>query len=54
VIVWYSGFNGVGVYMCASTVVCFNTCDSSCGVCKFGTRFVWLCMYIIETIDGST
>ena len=35
-------------------VICFSTCASSCGVCKLGTSFVWLCMHIIDTSDGST
>ena len=36
------------VSMCV-LVVFFSTRDRSCGVCRLGTRFVWLCMYIIET-----
>ena len=27
---------------------------SSCGVCKFDGRFIWLCMHIIIVSSGST
>ena len=35
------------VSMCMLTVF-FRTCCSSCGICKFIVRFIWLCMYIID------
>ena len=33
-------------------VICFSTCDSSRGVCRFGNMFVWLCVHSIETSDS--
>ena len=52
---WY--VVGVGlmgyVSMCVF-VMCFRTCCSACGVCKFVMGCVWLCMYIIDVSDGST
>ena len=49
-------FAGVGlmgyVSICVLIVFC-RTCCSSCGVCKFGVRFVWLCTHIIDVREGS-
>ena len=41
------------VFICV-LIVFRRTCCSSCGVCKFVVRFVWLCMYIIDFREGSS
>jgi hypothetical protein len=52
VVVCGGGLNGY-VAMCV-LIVCFRTCCSSCGVCKFDVRFTRLCTHIIDVRDGST
>ena len=41
------------VSMCVF-VACFNTCDSSHGVCEINVGLDWLWMQIIDVSDGST
>ena len=52
---WYCV--GVGLTGCVSmwvlVVYCRMFC-SSCGVCKFDGRFIWLYMHIIVVSSGST
>ena len=33
-------------------VVLFKTLCNLCGVCKFVVGFIWLCMHMMDVIDG--
>jgi hypothetical protein len=35
-------------------IVLFKSYCSSCGICEFVVRFIWLCLHIIDVKDGFT
>ena len=48
-VVWCSGFDGKGVYVCVGGF--FSTRDRSCGVCRLGTSlFGCVCILLKQTL----